>query len=51
MNDTIAKALLTALQGVFRKHAKPVFYREPFNFPPEWEAARVAIKAAVERVE
>ncbi len=48
MDDTIAKALLTALQGVFRKHASAGWFGtdetfNPFNFPPEWEAARIAI--------
>ncbi len=37
------QALLEALQGVFRKHAKPGYEGNPYLFPPEWEEARIAI--------
>ncbi len=51
MDDVLAKALLEALQGVFRKHAHAHWNGDPYLFPPEWEQARIAIKAAVDAVE
>ena len=43
------KALLEALQRVFRKHARTNWFDtdDPFSLPPEWEAARVAIYDAI----
>ncbi len=41
------KALLEALQGVFRKHARCGYDNKVFSFPPEWEVARIAIRDAL----
>ena len=47
MTASTEKALLTALQEVFRKHARCCFQGDPFTFEPEWEKARVAIYDAL----